>query len=109
VVSNAILRRLTVDFGRGSRHPSETRALLQERVRRIRFGTTLQLPAVRISAKEIENLVPGSLIRLKLPAQASPLLCAGGQVFTAAQLVRQGSHRAARLERAVASQEGREA
>jgi flagellar motor switch protein FliM len=106
VVSNAILRRLTVDFGRGSRQPSETRRILEERVRRIRFGTSLQLPAVRIPATAIENLGPGDVIRLNLPGQASPLWCAAGQVFTAAQAVRQGAHRAARLEHAVRSKEG---
>lgn len=107
VVSNAILRRLTADFGRGSRHPSENRQLLEERVRRIRFGATLQLESVRIAASAIENLVPGSLIRLGLPAQASPLWCVGGKVFHAAQAVRQGAHRAARLEQAIAAREVR--
>lgn len=106
VVSNAILRRLTVDFGRGTRQPSETRSLLEERARRIRFGTSLQLPSVRVAAKDVENLAPGSLIRLDLPAQTSPLWCAGGQAFTAAQAVRQGTHRAARLVRAVDIRKG---
>jgi len=106
VVSNAILRRLTVDFGRGSRHPSETRKLLEERVRRIHFGTSLQLPTVRVPAKSIEQLVPGSVLRFGLPARTSPLWCAGGQVLTAAQAVRQGLNRAARMERAVPSEEG---
>jgi flagellar motor switch protein FliM len=101
VVSNAILRRLTVGLDHGSRHPFETRARLEERARRIRFGTSLQLPTVRISAKTIENLAPGSVIRLDLPARKSPQWCAGGQVLTAAEAVRQGAHRAARIERAV--------
>jgi flagellar motor switch protein FliM len=101
VVSNAILRRLTAGLDHGSRHPLETRARLEERARRIRFGASLQLPTVRIPAKTIENLAPGSVIRLDLPARESPLWCAGGQVLSAAEAVRQGAHRAARIERAV--------
>jgi flagellar motor switch protein FliM len=97
VVSNAILRRLTVDFRRGSRNPSETRARIEERARRIRFGTSLQLPTVRIPASIIENLAPGTVIRFDLPAQVPPLWCAGGQVLAAAHAVRQGTHRGARL------------
>jgi flagellar motor switch protein FliM len=109
VVANAILRRLTADFGRGSRHPSETRQRLEDRVRRIRFGTSLQLPTVRVSAKSIENLEPGSVIRLDLPARMSPLWCSGGQVLAAAQAVRQGAHRGARVERAMWAEEGSDA
>jgi flagellar motor switch protein FliM len=109
VVANAILRRLTVDFGRGSRHPSETRSLLQDRVKRIRFGTSLQLPTMRVPARSIEELAPGSLIRFDLPARVLPLWCAGGQVLTAAQAVRQGTNRGARVERAVLAEEGNDA
>jgi flagellar motor switch protein FliM len=106
VVSNAILRRLTVDFGRGSRHPLETRGFLEDRVRRVRFGASLQLPTVRVPARDIEELAPGSVLRFDLPARTSPLWCAGGQVLTAAQAVRQGINRAARMDRAVPSGEG---
>jgi flagellar motor switch protein FliM len=109
VVSNAILRRLTVDFGRGSRHPSDARERLEDRVRRIRFGTALQLPTVRVPAKSIEELAPGSLIRFDLPARVSPLWCAGGEVLAAAQAVRQGTHRGARVEHMVLEREGGEA
>ena len=108
VVSNAILRRLTVDFGR-SRHPSETRRALEQRVRSIHFGTTLQLPAARIPAKSIENLAPGNLIRLDLPGQTSPLWCARGKVLTAARAVQQGEHRGAKLDGSVATAGGAEA
>jgi flagellar motor switch protein FliM len=109
VVANAILRRLTADFGRGSRHPSETRRLLEDRAKRIRFGTSLQLPTIRIPAKAIEELAPGALIRFDLPARVSPMWCAGGQVLTAAQAVRQGANRGARVEHAVLTAEGNDA
>jgi len=101
VVSNAILRRLTVDWGRGGRHAAENRERMEERVRRIRFGTSLQLPTVRIPARTVEDLAPGMILRLDLSAQSVPEWCGGGQVLAPAQAACQGAHRAARLERGV--------
>jgi flagellar motor switch protein FliM len=101
VVSNAILRRLTLEFVRGSRHAAEMRMRMEERARQIRFGTSLQLPTVRIPAGVLGNLAVGSVIRFDLPAQVKPLWCAGGQMLVEAQAVRQGVHRAAQLERDV--------
>ncbi|HWG19018.1 MAG TPA: FliM/FliN family flagellar motor switch protein [Terracidiphilus sp.] len=101
VVSNTILRRLTLDWGRGRRHAPETRKQLEQRARQIRFGASLQLPSVRISASTVENLAPGAVLRLDLPAQTLPLWCAGGQVLAQGQAVLQGEQRAARLLREV--------
>jgi|SRR5271165_2266012 len=98
VVSNAILRRLTVDWGRGRRHAAETRTRMEERARHIDFGTSLQLPRVRVAARDLESLEPGTVIRLGIPAQARPLWCSGGQVLAEAGAVRMGAHRGARLE-----------
>jgi flagellar motor switch protein FliM len=101
VVSNAILRRLTTDFGRSKRHPQETRERMEESARRIRFGTALQLPRVAIPARQLEDLAPGRVIRFELPAQTPPLWCAGGHVLSTAQPVREGTHRGARVNGAV--------
>ena len=95
VVANTILRRLTSDWGRRRRHAGEAAA------RRIRFGCSLQLPAVRLAASAIENLEPGSVLRLDLAANTLPVWQAGGQTLSEAQAIRQGSHRAARIEQAV--------
>ena len=105
VVSNAILRRLTVDFGRTNRHPAETQARMEERARRIRFGTVLQLPRVAIPARSLEELAPGSVLRFDLPAQTPPLWCAAGHVLSTAQPVREGAHRGARVMAAVAARD----
>jgi len=99
VVSNTILRRLTVDWGRMRRHSTETRTRIAERSRAIRFGMSLQLPSVRVAAKAIEDLQPGMVLRFDLPGSTVPQWCAGGQVLGTAQAVRQGSSRAARMER----------
>ncbi|MGB7549686.1 MAG: hypothetical protein WBM14_18270 [Terracidiphilus sp.] len=98
VVSNTVLRRLTSDRGRRRRHAPETRARMEAAVRRIRFGGSLQLPAVRLSASSIETLVPGTILHLEQSANTRPEWRVGGQWFSQAQAIRQGTHRAARME-----------
>jgi len=98
VVANTILRRLTSDWGRSRHHAIETRARIASTARNIRFGCSLQLPTVSVRAEEIENLAPGSLLRLRVAANASPLWRVGGETLAQAAAVRQGAHRAARIE-----------
>ena len=105
VVANTILRRLTTDWGRRRRHAGEARARMEAAARRIRFGCSLQLPTVRVAASALENLEPGSVLRLNLAANTIPLWRVGGQSLTEAQAIRQGSHRAARIEHAIAEAE----
>jgi flagellar motor switch protein FliM len=99
VVANTILRRLTSDWARRRRHGDETRARMETAARRIRFGASLQLPAVRMAASEIENLEPGKVLRLDLAANSLSEWKVGGQTLSLAQAIRQGAHRAARIER----------
>jgi len=98
VVANTILRRLTSDWGRDPRHAGETRAQMEATARKIRFGGTLQLPTVRLAARSIEGLQPGSVLRLDLAANSLAEWRVGGQTLAHARAVRQGPHRAARLE-----------
>ncbi len=79
VVANTILRRLTTDWGRSRRHAPETRARIASAARSIHFGCSLQLPTVSVRASEIENLSPGSVLRLNLAANVSPLWRVGGE------------------------------
>ena len=58
VVANTILRRLTSDWGRRRRHAPEVRSRMEASARAIRFGASLQLPAVRLPASVIENSLP---------------------------------------------------
>lgn len=98
VVANTILRRLTSDWAKRRRHAAETRARVEAAARRIRFGSSLQLPSVRVQASELESLAPGAILRLGLPANTLPEWRVGGQIMGSAQAIRQGPHRAARLE-----------
>jgi len=98
VVANTILRRLTSDWGRRRRHAPEIRQRMESSTRRIRFGATLQLPPVRLAASVIENLAPGSILRLDMPANVVPEWRVGGQFLARAQAIRQGAHRGARID-----------
>ena len=97
VVANTILRRLTSDRVGRRRHASEIRNRMEVMARRIRFGGSLQLPSVRLRASELENLEPGSILRLDVAANTLPIWQVGGQQLSQAQAIRQGPHRAARL------------
>ncbi len=103
VVANTILRRLTSDWGRRRRHAGDAQERMGASVRRIRFGCSLQLPAVRLAASALENLEPGSILRLNLAANTLPVWRAGGQTLSEAAAIRQGVHRAARIERTIQS------
>jgi flagellar motor switch protein FliM len=101
VVATTILRRLTSDWGRRRRHAGEIRARVVAAARNIRFGASLQLPPVRLRASQIENLEPGDVLRLNLSAHTLPEWRVGGQLLGSAQAIRQGAHRAARIERQI--------
>ncbi|MGA2888319.1 MAG: FliM/FliN family flagellar motor switch protein [Terracidiphilus sp.] len=105
VVANTILRRLTSDWSRRRRHAGDTRARMETTARRIRFGGSLQLPAVRIPASTLENLEPGTVLRFNLPANTLPEWRVGGQALSQAQAIRQGPHRAARIDRPISEVE----
>ncbi len=98
VVANTILRRLTSDWGRRRRHLPETRARMVAAARQIRFGGTLQLPSVRLQTSEIENLKPGTVLRLEQSANTAAEWRVGGQHLAQAYAIRQGARRAARIE-----------
>jgi len=99
VVANTILRRLTSDWAH-RHHAGETRARMEAVARRVRFGASLQLPAVRMAASAIESLEEGSVLRFDLAANTLPEWRVGGQTLSLAAAIRQGEHRAARIERA---------
>jgi flagellar motor switch protein FliM len=70
---------------------------MEKTAKRIHFGCSLQLPSVRVAASALENLEPGSIIKLDLPANTAPVFRVGGQSLGRAQAIRFGEHRAARI------------
>jgi flagellar motor switch protein FliM len=101
VVANTILRRLTGEWGGRRRHAAESRLRIEKAARGLTFGTALQLPSVRLEARELEDLAVGKVLRLNLAANVGAELRAGGQLLFHAQPVRLGPHRGARVEAAV--------
>lgn len=99
VVANTILRRLTSDRAKMRRHAPEARQQMEQAARSILFGSTLQLPSVRVPARLIEDLEPGMVLPLDLPGTTLPLWCVGGQVIAEAEPIRHGTHRGARIGR----------
>lgn len=98
VVANTILRRLTSDWGRRRQHAPETRACLGAAVRKMVLGGTVQLPAVRMKAGDIESLHLGQVLRLPLPIATTAEWRVGGQLLATAQPLQHGDHRAARIQ-----------
>lgn len=94
VVSNTILRRLITDWGRQNRRRSpDMLARMQERLQHVRFRGALQLPSVRIPAHQLQEMEPGSIVRLNLPATSqSELRIAGLSLFHAVPVCA-GEHR----------------
>ena len=99
VVANTILRRLTGEWGGRRRHSAESRARIEQTARKVIFGTALQLPSVRIEARELEDLAVGKLLRLNLAANTGAEFRAGGQLLFHAQPLRLGEHRGARVDK----------
>jgi flagellar motor switch protein FliM len=101
VVANTILRRLTSDWGRRRRHSSETRRRMETAVKRMRFGAVLQLPAARLHVQAVEDLRPGSVLRLNVSGQTPAEWRVGGQYMAPASAVSQGTQRSVRIDGAV--------
>jgi len=105
VVANTILRRLSGDRAQRRRHADEVRTRMETSIRRVNFGTTLQLPPVRIAAQELEDLAVGQVLRLKIPANTPAEWLAGGIPLFDAYPIRLGPHRGARLDATLEHQE----
>ena len=97
VVSNTILHRLVGDWTRQRRHAPETRQRIFERAGKAMVGASLQLPPTSVSAREIESLKPGSVLRLKLSASRAAELRVAGVPLFAASPVSRAEHRGAHL------------
>jgi len=99
-VLNAILRRLVAEEGRPRRRPAEARGRMRELIGQTGVDAVLQFPPMRLRAREIADLVTGSVLRLPMPKHADAELRVGGLVLGRAQPVRTGEHRGAQLEAA---------
>ncbi|WP_213803384.1 FliM/FliN family flagellar motor switch protein [Granulicella sp. dw_53] len=96
-VLNAILRRMVAEGGRQRRRSSEAKSRMRELMEDAKVGAVLQFPPMRMRARELATLVPGSILRLPLGKNSDAELRIGGLAFGGAHPVRTGEHRGAQL------------
>ena len=102
VISNALLRKLSVQWSYAERSPSlETRQQLQDRLLESRFAVNLSLPPSPLSIREVVELEPGRVLVLPKRAQDPIDFNVAGKPMFRAYPIRQGSNRGARIERRV--------
>jgi flagellar motor switch protein FliM len=102
VISNALLRKLSVQWSYAERSPSqESRRQLQDRLLESRFAVDLSLPPSPLSIREIVDLEPGRVLVLPKRAQDPINLNVAGKPMFRAYPIRQGSNRGARIDRRV--------
>ena len=102
VVSNALLRKLSVQWSYAERSPSqETKIGLQDRLLESRFMVNLSLPPSPLSIREVVELEPGRMLVLPKRAQDPIDLNVAGKAMFRAYPIREGSNRGARIERRV--------
>jgi flagellar motor switch protein FliM len=95
---NAILRRLVSEGGRPRRRQSDARVRIRELMGETRVGAVLQFPPMKLRARELATLRPGSVLRLSLPKHEVAELRIGGLVLAPAHPVSIGEHRGAQIE-----------
>ena len=75
---------------------------LRERILDCEMEMTAELPALKVSVRDLIALQPGSVLKLRAPIRNPGMLTAGGRTLFEATLVRNGSQRAAQLGRRLA-------
>jgi flagellar motor switch protein FliM len=98
VVLNAILRQLITDRERPRRRSEEAEIRIRELLGEACFGAVLQFPALRLKARDLAGIVPGTILRLPLPRHAAAELRVGGIALGRARPVRMGEHRGAQIQ-----------
>jgi flagellar motor switch protein FliM len=99
VVSNALLRKLSVQWSYVERTPSrETRARLRDRLLDSCFAVNLSLPPSQLSIREIAELEPEHVLVLPKRAHEPINLNVAGKPMFHAYPIRHGSNRGARIE-----------
>jgi flagellar motor switch protein FliM len=102
VVSNALLRKLSVQWSYFERTPSrEVRRQLQERLMESRFDVNLSLPPSPLSIREIVALEPGRVLVLPKRVHEPIHLNVAGKPMFRAYPIRHGPNRGARIERRI--------
>lgn len=100
VVSNALLRKLSMQWSYAERSPSqENIAALRRRLLESSFSVNLSLPPSPLSVRELVGLEPGRVLVLPKRAHDPIVLNVAGKPMFQAYPVKQGSNRGARIDK----------
>jgi flagellar motor switch protein FliM len=97
VVFNAILRRLAGERDRPRRQAREAQLRLRTLLGETPVGMVLQLPPMKLPARELVTLAPGTILRLPRSRFELLELRVGGLPLVRAHPVRTGEHRGAQI------------
>ncbi|NYF80356.1 flagellar motor switch protein FliM [Granulicella arctica] len=98
VVLNAILRQMVSDRERPRRRSEEAERRIRDLLAEASFGAVLQFPPLRLRARDLADIAPGTILRLPLPRHSPAELRVGGIPLTKARPVRMGEHRGAQIQ-----------
>lgn len=98
VVLNTILRQLIADRERPRRRSEQAEVRIRELMGEANFGAVLQFPPLRLRARELAGIVPGTILRLPLPRHSAAELRVGGISLGKARPVRVGEPRGAQMQ-----------
>lgn len=98
VILNAMHRRLRSVRETPRRRLEASTLRVSELVAGSGFKTALRLPAMRVSSRKLQSLVPGALLELPLPRHTMAELMVEGVKLCDAVPVGRGEHRAALLQ-----------
>jgi flagellar motor switch protein FliM len=98
VVSNALLRKISADFGyQRRRSPIETRLQIQKKLLDCFFPVELSMPGLQVPLENLTQLVPGDLLAFPKAVSDSAVMMVGDVHLCSATPVRVHNHRAARV------------
>jgi flagellar motor switch protein FliM len=104
VVANALLRRLAARWSRSERLPSrDSRRRMRERMLDSQFKADLSLPLSPLAVRQLLNLETGQILLLSKHVGEPMHLNIAGKPMFLAYPVRQGTHRAARIQERISN------
>ncbi|MFI5090969.1 MAG: flagellar motor switch protein FliM [Terriglobales bacterium] len=98
VVSNALLRKISADFGyHRPRSSIEARLQIQKKLLNCFFPVELSMPRLQVPFQNLTELAPGDLLLFSKDASAPAVMMVGDVRLCSATPVRVGDRRAARV------------
>jgi flagellar motor switch protein FliM len=97
-VSTALLRKMSADWAyRKPEGPAESKEQVKARILHCPFPVELGVLGIRVAAKKLMSIQPGSLLVLRHPVSSPATLLVGEQPMFQASVMRHGRKRVARL------------